>query len=595
MSQDQAYNLLFGLAFVNKFVPVNETDNGATFGYGSGQTSLTAEARNIAARIIDHIRSSKALNGTPCGNNATGWRIKNPTTCNNVPTGDDAAAYAYALGEIECILKNGGTPPSLGLTWPLVGAVPLACQGGPYHNVYSKTAGFALWNTTARTLLYMPSDPHLGQDTRTFNANLMAICNCVFGRVEDQLVQNIVWVLQLVPVLSWLGVVISWVWNFVSTVVNTFYPGYFFNDTEPAIRQNCYLNGNGTIEGPGSPSNPTGNPGGPLDHAPLARKILHGGPYVQNSNYTFKYLLDVAPCTDIYNFNNYDYAHYEWSSDNRLDRPDRRGWYGQNNPPGTGHWRPSKAEYNGIDYMVYHNLWYIHELQEGTNPNITNMSEMDVNLGGTWSSPTSLDIFENIKINNATINFNAVSEDTYWRAGKEISFPGTTPIQGQGNEVYISGNFHAYIEKYDCATDVGHFRMARFDSVEVPTPVVPETTPKSNGKKKFDNLITELPTGKNPLDEAMRQAYPGFSRELFVKPTLTEDKFRVYFTLAEDESAMLHILDLSGRIIYQNSSVTRNDSGMELDLSSYYNGLYMLKFSTTKGTEKTWKIVKETK
>lgn len=199
-SQDQVYNILLGLAFVNKYVSIGETDNGAVFGYGSGQASIKQEARNIATRIIDHIRKPKDFNGNDCNVGGSqlinNWRVRNPVNCNLVGAGDDARAYAYPLGESECFINsNNFSAPT---TANLLG-LPLACPGSGYHNGYSLGAGFSLWNTTATVPLYNPNHPENGMDTRTFNTNIAAVCNCIYSTVADQMVQQWITVLSQSP------------------------------------------------------------------------------------------------------------------------------------------------------------------------------------------------------------------------------------------------------------------------------------------------------------------------------------------------------------------------------------------------------------
>jgi hypothetical protein len=592
MSQDQVYNLLFGIAMVNKFVPDWETDGTNTFGYGSGLSSLTDEARNISGRIIDYMRQAKDGSGNACSSNPTGWIVKNSVSCNSVPHGSNAIVYSYPMAESECILRNNGAAPLVNISL-LASLVHSGC-GTSYHNWYSlSSTAFKAWNAAAQTNLYNPLRPNVAMDTRVFNANLMAICNCAYGSVADAFVNTVVSYLQQIPVLNWLGIIISWTYQLVSQITSLFVPGYYFNDTFSAINQNCYINGSG------SSSNPNGSPGAPLDHGPLARKVLHGGLYTQNPNYNFDYLLDCAPCDNIYNYNNYNYGHYEWSSDSRLDHPNRRGWYGTNNPlDDHDQWRPEAGEYNGIDYMLYHNLWYIHKLQQGQTVNtfVEDYSNIYLNSSGGTISPGNLNAYETIKVENSKIDYSSTT--AYWRAGKEIYFP--------GNDVEIIGsqNLHAYIQKFDCATDNGQFRPINGDSsgnnlgsgpyhhVDYPK-TESDKVPASDGDKHFQNLITELPRKENPLDKAMKEVYPNFSRELFIKPTVTPDKVKAYFMLEENEEAFLQVTDLSGKIIFSKMNIKKPDSGMNIDLSPFNSGVYVLKFTTTKGTSKTQKIIKE--
>ena len=46
-------------------------------------------------------------------------------------------------------------------------------------------------------------------------------------------------------------------------------------------------------------------------------------------------------------------------------------------------------------------------------------------------------------------------------------------------------------------------------------------------------------------------------------------------------------------MIYENNNIKATDSGLTIDLSELANGTYLLKFTTTKGTNKTQKIIKQ--
>jgi len=332
-SQDQAYDLLLGLAFVNKFVGSSVTDGGSIFSY-TNETSLRAQARNQASRIINYMKDQKNINGyNTCytGVSSTGWRIVDPISCTNVSAGDNATAYGYALAESGgAITIDNFTEPSenfLQLNHSLV-PTGTGSSTNSFHNLYSKTIGFGLWNTAASVPIVYPYNPSVGMDTRVFNTNLSAICDCVYGTILDQWVDGAILELQGDPVTSIFGIFLSWWWHLVSITTHTLMPGYYKNITTTAITTNAY---------------PMGSP---LDHGPIAHALLHDKPsYEPNPQYTFLSLLDVAPCDGIYNFSTSNQSTYEWSSDNRCDHPNRRGV-----AAGSSNGAPS-GEYNGIDYI----------------------------------------------------------------------------------------------------------------------------------------------------------------------------------------------------------------------------------------------------
>lgn len=576
-SQDNTYNILFGLSFVNKFVLVNETDGNNTFGYGSGETSLTTEARNITKRLIDHIRNSKDLSGNDCLTASQklydSWRIRRPNDCFLVEKGDDARAFAYALGELESIM-TGATQFA-----PITTNLPVRPQvnpGGGYHNVYSLGPGFNAWNITATLPFYNPSNPSLGMDTRVFITNLAAMCNCVYQVVDDEFVEETVSYLMQTPKLNWLGVIIGWIWKFVTTTISTFYPGYYTNTTQSSITLNAYPNL------------------APLDHGPIAHAVLHDNlTYAPNSQYTMDYLLDVAPCDNIYNFGANNKSHFQWNSDMRLDHPNR---IGSDAGPTPGYeWVAPKGEYNGLDYMLYHNLHYLHKSLLGSiNQNISDLSDVYINQPTGFAG--NVNAYETVRITNSSLsNVNS----TYWRAGKTISFQAGTEITG-------NNNLHAYIQNFGCATDIGQFRMINQDTTVVNHDSYPDAlyhyesisqdteVPVKNPAedKHFQNFITELSLPENPIDQVMKSAYPEYSKELFVKPTITDTKVKAYFRMEETEHAFIHIMDASGKVILTRDNLSRNDTGMTIEMSDWSNGVYFLKFTTTKGTSRTQKIIK---
>lgn len=567
ISQDQVYNLLFGLAFVNKFVPETETDANNVFAYGSNETSLTKEARNIANRIIANVRDAKHVSGATCGN-GIGWKIKNPFSCTpGNMMGTDAQAFAYPLAEIDCMFKNGistNSGASVGL-----GVIPKICgpTSNQHHNAWSQTAGYTTWQAMASSPNYASGFPNLYIDNRVFVENLSAVCNCVYGRVEDKFVQEVVKILSQVPILSYFGAILGWTYQIINAVINTFVPGFIFNNTSTAINVNAYL------------------PGSPLDHGPLARKVLHGGYYQQNPNNTIPYLLDVMDCKNIYYLGNGGYASEQWSADSRLDHPNRIG--------GDVNFR---GEYNGIDFMLYHNLWYVKELQSGYSQNLSDLSDIYINNPSNINC-TNVNAYETITSENTNITCNT---ETYWRAGKTIYFGAGTSITGQGSSAG-GPNFHAYIQKFECATDLGAYKSANVSAADsyaegaqyhhVNYPI--ELLANTINSNENDNLITELPPELDPIEEAMKQAYPNYSKELFVKPTVTKNEVRAYFTLDDDETAIMNVMDMQGKIIYSKNNVTKNDNGLLINIENEATGMYLLKFTSTKGISKTEKIIKE--
>ncbi|MCA0431578.1 MAG: T9SS type A sorting domain-containing protein [Bacteroidetes bacterium] len=587
MSQDQAYSLFVGLALVKKFVDNNANYNYTPFPYCSySNVYFTTEADNITDRIINHMRYSQNLNGGTCSTVPSyGWKIKNPVTCNpvgfnhaNGNMGDNLTWSSYAVAEAGCVIRgnNWGGSGQFNL-----GFYPRACplsSSYNYHNTHSITDGVTQWETMTGSLL-----PGNG-DNRLHVAQLQAVCNCDYASGPDVVVNTVVNALQQVPVLGWLGVVIGWVWNIVSSIVYTVIPGAYYNDTSTSILVNSY---------------PTLPFKSDIDHAPLLRKVLYGGVYVPNTKYSFDYLLDVMPCDNVYYLPNEStpYTQIEWSGSDRLEHSRQRI-----PPAGDGGGEPNPllrqtGEFPALDYLFYHNLYYIHQIQKGNGTNMEDLSHIYVNKnGGNAPQNTIYRGYETIKTENTI--FQPVSNLGYFLAGKSISFgPGTEIKTGATN-----GGVHAYVQPNTCATDNGSFYRTNSSAFQptidtqphfVNYPAETKITSTATNEVKT-NLIDELPiTKEQQFENAMIKAYPEYSKEFFVKPTITKEKVHIYFTLTDNEYACINVYTLSGQLVFSDNYLGKERSGAAIDLSNLPSSIYLIKFTTTSGVSRTQKIVKE--
>ncbi|GAB4203690.1 MAG: hypothetical protein Fur0023_10750 [Bacteroidia bacterium] len=401
-SQDQAYNMLYGLAFVRKFVDdyaVAKDKNGNTLYFQDGQIYIREEAKAIAKRIVDHIRDPKRYDGVSCnGNISTGWHIKNAITCNNVSTGDNATWFSYPLAESECMINSViKIIPTMQLEnsySPIYS--PSYCSGpfdfpGTFHNIFSRTSGYPLWLNT-------PTGGLLNVDTKVFVGNLGCVCNCYYTGeffIRSNSTPSMLSSLVYQPV----------------TNVSSSYP--YVNPPIPA----------------------------PLHHPLISWYLLHFNnmPYYsytptyglsQKINEVYN-ILSQVPCNDIYYLVNENpkYASYQWSSDNRCDHPNRLG--GSN----------FQGEYNGIDFLLYHNLWYSYKsLINNSNQYISNLSHIFIDKNNKWyfgdiinnptqtiliskTTPIEINAFETVIIQKTEV---PIFKDGYIRSGKSILLkPGT--------------------------------------------------------------------------------------------------------------------------------------------------------------------------
>lgn len=581
MSQDDYHDLLLGLMMVHKLVPQNETDNNAVFSYETGAPtmSLNDEAGNIARRLIDNLREPKDMSGNDCMNNwySTGWKVKDPVNCNDASSGPNAQAYAYALAEIERIMLTNYSAPLTNLSLSFLNTSP-----NPFGNGYSGGIGFQNWNAAANT--YVPNSyPFTTQnyfDARHFALTTVASCNCAYGTVLNTLSSYITYITQNVPVLNWLGVIINWAIQIIQTIVYYVVPGYYYNTSQSAVNLQSYV------------------PNANADHGPLARKVLWGGAYTGNQNYTFDYLLNVMPCDDSYNYGNASWGHLQWSSTDRIEHPEQVGSSSIY----------AKGEQSAIDYLLYHNLWYIHKLQQGNSQNVVDLSDVYINKnGGTFTG--DVDAFETITCENTQITNINSSTNNYWRAGKTIDLK-------PGAEFTGTRNYHLYIDHYTCATNTGQYRLAHIDTTGQQDSVVTDVNTLSGVEpfhhveypphphtlamqamasaaptpppvdKHFENLITVLPA-KSDANTSLGV------KNMYTSPNVTKDVVRAYFDMDDDETAFIHVVDLNGRKLVERANLHKSDSGLGISLGDFPSGVYLLKYTSTKGIEKTQKIVKQ--
>jgi hypothetical protein len=128
-------------------------------------------------------------------------------------------------------------------------------------------------------------------------------------------------------------------------------------------------------------------------------------------------LLDEAPCDGPWKASGI-YEIYDWSSPNRIDHPEQRGSV-----------TTVSGEYNGIDYMLYHNIWRLyHNIYIGTNFRMIDLSDRIITdnfplsggLGST-GNPIEIDAFETV-VMTGNVGNSAPANVTV-RAGKWIHHP----------------------------------------------------------------------------------------------------------------------------------------------------------------------------
>ncbi|MEI8135975.1 MAG: 3-coathanger stack domain-containing protein, partial [Bacteroidota bacterium] len=481
-SQDQAYYLLMGLALTSKLVD-DVPDGNNVFGYGSGETKLQTEAKNIASRIINHIKSDPL------------WRIRNPANGNAfVQIGQYATPYSYALDNLGCFIKYGQDLPAFTFNFP-----PQSIFGYPYNNctdfsnVYSRSpAGASGWQIVAY------QNGGFAVDQMGFFHVLAGSANCVFEPASasnlvvqagidaaqaalnslyeqgNNAVTNFLNGINLPPAiknaLNWVIAGINAIWaglqvaidaaqniyNNYSMAINN---GLLMNTTDYRLYQNTkfhqvnYFNNcdvsNGTL-----PIPHTGSDAYFGMYLKDALRIDYPTPslpgwvqFIKNNIYNADRslvkndminILNSAPCNGNYNYDPNNNPGPHWGATNRIDRIDHL-W-------NLNCWKEgSQGDLAGLDYLLLHNLYY---LTEGTSAPISNYSARKVSLNMPFTSGNTLVFSSNNKKTLGAFEFieasNIIASNgaADYRAGKEVALL-------DGFSTVIGSDFHAYISPFN--------------------------------------------------------------------------------------------------------------------------------------------------
>lgn len=405
MSHDQVWHLFMGFALVQKFVD-DISYNGLPLNNLTGNSNIRQEARDITDRIMHHITS-------------TGWIIQNPMFGTPVARGQNVIALSYGAAEAACYIKDNSTSQDYSMPiYPIN-----TCKD--YHDWISYADALP-WNELGK-----PPGAGYAFTDEDYKVDVLAS----IGHS---------WYSNMYPVIP----------NPMTTIIALFDPENWRHPFQ-FIVQTLTLP-------PVLPVNVTATELGvraslrDWQHLPLLHQVLHGGSNIILEN-TYKQLLNSAPCNGPYNLGYPDNsAPFEWSTDNRMLSPDRRGDFTMEindhevgeDKVGTFH-----GEYNGLDYMIYYNLFAISQGgSPGSGVNYTNYMDRTVTtpfpIGtiGTASSPVTIEGFNSIYASN-TINSTA---DVSYRAGNQIHL-------APGFHTNSGATFHAYIDPFSCATD-GEYR-----------------------------------------------------------------------------------------------------------------------------------------
>lgn len=565
VSVDQIYHLMVGFALVRKFIPENtyfipDPTTGVHKPFMDGETDIWKEAKIINDRYMDLM-----------GNY---WTIYLPGTTTKVYRGPEAFDASYGAAEAACYIENRNSTPT-GIPYPIH-----SCN--EYHNFVSKTDA-PLWMSLGGSLgpiAMLSSEDYKLQ-------SLAAIGNSWWTRPQPFFPDPIATTVAFFNPYN-----IFHPWQFVTQLVTqTVVPP--INVTMPNLATRAAFRDN--------------------QHLPLLRQILHGG---SNPIPQQKYvdLLNSAPTCGPYN---YDYPNnastFEWSSDSRLYNSERRGEYTADIPykDSNGNWQwhltgddkvgNFHGEYNGLDYMLYYNLFHI--IEPNTVPMVNYMDRVitftfpDANGSGSASNPTAIIAFNTITASNTV---NSTANVTY-RAGNEIALK-------SGFSVKSGANFHAYVQPFDCGEYINpsyRSMISNDTSNQSPTdnlvaytgqttfinyPKRDDETENVSDNYNADAQNTNL-TSSNKTQYASEkiQTVSGIN----ILPNPNNGTFQIAITHNNQSIGVksLKVFDIMGKIIWSTEIST--NTLFTIDISSYSPGIYYVRSINQLDETETKKLIKQ--
>jgi hypothetical protein len=572
VNQDQYISMLIGLSLVNKFVDgaANWSNNVFPYETSNTTTSILQEAKNINSRIIGYFERTQFI-------------LFNPVTLTPIPSGSGgiAAPLSYAISEAanqisSNLVSNGGEGSFF---FPMITGPTLI----PHSGVYSLTptpiaVGFPFWSA-----LHYHATSGTSMDNAAFIANLNATCNCgwdpginPFSGIACNNVLNTV----CGTILGWLGLstsVCTSISSVVCSVITIPIPGYTNHSYSGMLAD---VNG------------------WSLQHALLLYQALNNttdGTYGTTYMNTAATLLDRAPCTGPYNFGQANRPDYEWTSDSRIEHPDRREWY--NDASGSKNSFP--AAYNGIDYMLYYNLLALTS-NSRPSPSVdlsdrivtTTLPQNSYPYSCSGSSCT-IGAFETITASNViTTNGNVA-----YRAGKTIHL---TP----GFSTQPSAIFHGYVSAFACGSNAyvrqanggsddkqddayGDMGLYPTHTVNYPAEPVVEAKAAPDYFEVEGSLLPHSSQKTVPAHVLMNE----YNVQIFPNPN--NGQFTLNMQLADGEQASYEVFDMVGKSLLKESNIVGSQNVVQKDITMPVDtkGFFIIRVLTSNGYSYTKKLV----
>ena len=295
----------------------------------------------------------------------------------------------------------------------------------------------------------------------------------------------------------------------------------------------------------------------------LRQALWNTNNLIQESNY--RILLNSAPECGPYNFGGSNYPDELWSVSSTLRFPEDRGL---NNNLAT------QGEYNGVDYMVLHNLYYIvrNELYDALNlidfvvPNGLNFPIPFP--GPDMGSHALPGIFTGFRSVTASDNILFPDADMTYRAGVEINLL-------PGFEVKEGADFLAKIDPVKCENQ--NYSRIDGDSLQTLTDVIPYL-PQNNDPDTSSNAAKAMMEEEDKFGDAP---------SLLVMPNPNEGSFTVAWPVLSPNT-IIEIFDVLGNKAFSSVSQSYFE---EITLQNLGKGIYFIRVSNLEGAAWTERII----
>jgi hypothetical protein len=489
------------------------------------------------------------------------WIIRMPNN-NAISEGNGGVVgpLSFAFSEADCkIQKDNGSNNSIELCVN-------GMTGSGSANFLSSSLGWIAWSgyTSDAGVVFDVKHP----DNAPKAAGLEAACNCDYDITRKQV---------LVSVAT---SVVNFVTGLFNHIVNGApMPTYQWQDI---VHNNTEIR----IENRAAYFE--------LNWSDLLRKILHGGTNANSGNFNYSAFLNSAPCDGprYYTSDGINNPSYRWTTVDNIDH--------------AGGASTTNAEFNGIDYMLYHNLWYIDNAYSSSvdlryrllNENYP-LSALSAKLGSN-TNPLYVPAYEyitadnSINASNPTVQSDPNNGNVVYRAGKQIHLK-------PGFSVNPGAYFHGYIQKFGCMAGNDVNRMASSgDSTHTsndysdqsayvgPTSYV-QYPPEKNAQDIVQTASSQPPVR---IGSKQKQVEALLSKSNFmIYPNPNNGLFNMEFDLSDNETSIVSITNMLNDVVYNTTLSSAGHNKLDIDLSRFDKGVYVVKFSSTKGANIINRIV----